>query len=154
MSLYYNDTKEQAMKLKIMVDEGCEIPAYAHEGDAGLDLRITEDVWLDPGERRTIPTGVRVAIPDGYVGLCYPRSGLATKQGITLSNCVGVIDSGYRGIIHAALINLSDKKQLLHKGERVCQLVVMKYEKCELNVVDELDDTARGEGGFGSSGKF
>ena len=142
------------MKLKIMVDEGCEIPAYAHEGDAGLDLRITEDVWLSPGERRMVPTGVRVAIPEGYVGLCFPRSGLASKLGISLSNCVGVIDSGYRGVVGATLINLGDKKQLLHKGERVCQLVVVPYATCELEVVDELDDTARGEGGFGSSGKF
>ena len=142
------------MKLEIMVDEGCEIPAYAHEGDAGLDLRITEDVWLSPGERRMVPTGIRVAIPEGYVGLCFPRSGLASKLGITLSNCVGVIDSGYRGVIGATLINLSDKKQLLHKGERVCQLVVMPYATCELEVVDKLDDTARGTGGFGSSGRM
>ena len=142
------------MKLKMMVEDGCEVPSYAHEGDAGLDLRITEDVRLKPGERRMVPTGVRVAIPEGYVGLCFPRSGLSSKLGISLSNCVGVIDSGYRGVIGATLINHSNETQLLHEGERVCQLVVIPYATCELEVVDSLDDTERGEGGFGSSGKF
>lgn len=140
------------MKLKMVVDEGCEIPCYAHEGDAGLDLRITESVTLKPGERKMVPTGIRVAIPDGYVGLCFPRSGLASKLGISLSNCVGVIDSGYRGVVGATLINLSDEEKRLEKGERVCQLVVVPYVCCEIEVVESLDDTERGEGGFGSTG--
>lgn len=85
------------MNLKIKLEDGVEAPKYAHEGDAGLDLRITEDVWLHPGERKMVPTGVRVAIPEGYVGLLFPRSGLSSKQGISLSNCVGVVDATYRG---------------------------------------------------------
>lgn len=140
------------MKLKMMVDEGIEIPAYAHHGDAGLDLRVREGVWLQPHERRTVGTGVRVAIPEGYVGLVFPRSGLASKHGISLSNAVGVVDSGYRGEVGATLINHDKKPHLINKGERVCQLVVMPFATCELEIVDELDETDRGEGGFGSTG--
>lgn len=108
------------MKLRIMVDEGMEPPAYAHEGDAGLDLRITEDVWIHPHQRMTVGTGVRVAIPEGYVGLVFPRSGLASKLGISLSNCVGVIDAGYRGEVGATLVN-NDKKPhlLMARGARL-----------------------------------
>lgn len=140
------------MKLKIMVEGGMEPPAYAHDGDAGLDLRITEDVWIHPHQRVNVGTGVRAAIPKGYVGLVFPRSGLASKLGISLSNCVGVIDAGYRGEIGATLVNNDKKPHLLRAGERVCQLVVVPFATCELEVVDELDDTERGEGGFGSSG--
>ena len=140
------------MKLKMMVDEGIEIPAYAHHGDAGLDLRVREGVWLQPHERRTVGTGVRVAIPEGYVGLVFPRSGLASKHGISLSNAVGVVDSCYRGEIGATLINHGKKPYLINKGERVCQLVVVPFATCELEIVDELDETDRGEGGFGSTG--
>lgn len=140
------------MELKIKLEDGVEAPKYAHEGDAGLDLRITEDVWLHPGERRTVSTGIRVAIPEGYVGLCFPRSGLASKLGISLANAVGVIDSGFRGVIGAPLINHDKKPHLLQKGERVCQLVIVPFASCELKIVDELDDTERGEGGFGSTG--
>ena len=141
------------MKLKMVVDEGMELPAYAHDGDAGLDLRIREDAWLRPNERRTIGTGVRVSIPDGYVGLVFPRSGLASKMGISLSNCVGVIDSGYRGEVGATLVNNDKMPHLLKAGERVCQLVVVPFATCELEVVSALDETERGESGFGSSGK-
>lgn len=140
------------MELKIKLEDGVEAPKYAHEGDAGLDLRITEDVWLRPGERKNVPTGVRAAIPAGYVGLCFPRSGLASKLGISLSNCVGVLDSGYRGVIGATLVNHDKKPHLLQKGERVCQLVIVPFASCELKIVDELDNTERGEGGFGSTG--
>lgn len=140
------------MKLNIMVDKDIEIPAYAHHGDAGLDLRVREGVWLQPHERRTVGTGVRVAIPEGYVGLVFPRSGLASKHGISLSNAVGVIDAGYRGEIGATLINHDKQPHLINKGERVCQLVVVPFATCELELVDELDETDRGEGGFGSTG--
>ena len=140
------------MELKIMASDGMEPPAYAHEGDAGLDLRITEDVWLQPGQRMTVGTGVRVAIPEGHVGLVFPRSGLASKMGITLSNSVGVIDSGYRGEIGATLVNTDKKPHLLMAGERVCQLVIVRFEACRLDVVDSLDDTERGVDGFGSTG--
>lgn len=140
------------MNLKIKLEDGVEAPKYAHEGDAGLDLRITEDVWLHPGERKMVPTGVRVAIPEGYVGLLFPRSGLSSKQGISLSNCVGVVDATYRGVIGATLVNNDKKPHLLQKGERVCQLVIMPFAACELEIVEELNETERGEGGFGSSG--
>lgn len=140
------------MNLKIMLEDGVDAPKYAHEGDAGLDLRITEDIWIHPGERKNVPTGVRVAIPEGYVGLVFPRSGLSSKLGISLSNCVGVIDAGYRGVVGATLINHDKKPHLLQRGERVCQLVVVPFAVCELEIVDELDDTERGDGGFGSTG--
>ena len=124
------------------VAEGIDMPTYAHDGDAGLDLRITETVTLEPMQKCVV----------GCVGLVFPRSGLAAKQGITLSNSVGVIDSGYRGEVCAALINQSYETVTLEAGTRVCQLVVMPYVPCELVPVDELSDTERGAGGFGSTG--
>lgn len=126
------------------VNEGIEMPRYAHEGDAGLDLRITEDVTLEPMQKCVVGCGLAVEIPSGCVGLVFPRSGLAAKQGITLSNSVGVIDSGYRGEVCAALINQSYETVTLESGTRVCQLVVMPYVPCELVPVDELSDTERG----------
>lgn len=116
------------------VADGIDMPTYAHEGDAGLDLRITETVTLEPMQK------------------CVVGCGLAAKQGITLSNSVGVIDSGYRGEVCAALINQSYETVTLEAGTRVCQLVVMPYVPCELVPVDELSDTERGAGGFGSTG--
>ena len=124
------------------VNEGIEMPRYAHEGDAGLDLRITETVKLEPMQKCVVGCGLAVEIPSGCVGLVFPRSGLAAKQGITLSNSVGVIDSGYRGY----------ETVTLEAGTRVCQLVVMPYVPCDLVPVDELSDTERGAGGFGSTG--
>jgi dUTP pyrophosphatase len=134
------------------VNEGIEMPRYAHEGDAGLDLRITETVTLEPMQKCVVGCGLAVEIPSGCVGLVFPRSGLAAKQGITLSNSVGVIDSGYRGEVCAALINQSYETVTLEAGTRVCQLVVMPYVPCDLVPVDELSDTERGAGGFGSTG--
>lgn len=134
------------------VNEGIEMPRYAHEGDAGLDLRITETVTLEPMQKCVVGCGLAVEIPSGCVGLVFPRSGLAAKQGITLSNSVGVIDSGYRGEVCAALINQSYETVTLEAGTRVCQLVVMPYVPCDLVPVDELSDTERGTGGFGSTG--
>lgn len=134
------------------LSDGMEMPRYAHEGDAGLDLRITETVTLEPMQKLVVGCGLAVEIPTGCVGLLFPRSGLASKKGITLANSVGVIDSGYRGEVCAALINLSYDTVTLESGERVCQLVVMPYVPCELVPVDELSDTERGEGGFGSTG--
>lgn len=134
------------------VADGIDMPTYAHEGDAGLDLRITETVTLEPMQKCVVGCGLAVEIPSGCVGLVFPRSGLAAKQGITLSNSVGVIDSGYRGEVCAALINQSYETVTLEAGTRVCQLVVMPYVPCELVPVDELSDTERGAGGFGSTG--
>ncbi len=139
-------------KLNVKVEEGIEPPRYAHEGDAGLDLRIKEDVTLEPGQRMLVGTGVAVELPPGCVGLVFPRSGLASKSGITLSNAVGVIDSGYRGEIHVALLNVSDETVTLEAGTRVAQMVVMPFVPCEVIAVDELGDTERGGDGFGSTG--
>lgn len=139
-------------KMNVRLSDGTELPRYAHEGDAGLDLRITHDVTLKPGERATVGTGLAVEIPQGCVGLVFPRSGLASKHGITLSNSVGVIDSGYRGEIGATLLNQSDETTTLDAGTRVCQLIVMPFVPCELVPCEELTETERGAAGFGSTG--
>lgn len=140
-------------KIDIVVDYGVPTPEYAHDGDAGLDLRIREAATLEPGERRIMGTGVSVAIPTGCVGLLFPRSGLASKTGVALSNCVGVIDSGYRGEIKASLVNNGTEAVTLEAGERVCQLVVVPFVPCTLNPVESLGETERGAGGFGSTGR-
>lgn len=139
-------------KMNVRLSDGAELPRYAHEGDAGLDLRITHDVTLNPGERATVGTGLVVEIPQGCVGLVFPRSGLASKHGITLSNSVGVIDSGYRGEIGVTLLNQSDETATLDAGTRVCQLIVMPFVPCELVPCEELTETERGAAGFGSTG--
>ena len=139
-------------KMNVRLSDGAELPRYAHEGDAGLDLRITHDVTLNPGERATVGTGLAVEIPQGCVGLVFPRSGLASKHGITLSNSVGVIDSGYRGEIGATLLNQSDETTTLDAGARVCQLIVMPFVPCELVPCEELTEAERGAAGFGSTG--
>lgn len=139
-------------KMNVRLSDGAELPRYAHEGDAGLDLRITHDVTLRPGERATVGTGLAVEIPQGCVGLVFPRSGLASKHGITLSNSVGVIDSGYRGEIGATLLNQSDETTTLDAGTRVCQLIVMPFVPCELVPCEELTETERGAACFGSTG--
>lgn len=138
--------------MNVRLSDGAELPRYAHEGDAGLDLRITHDVTLKPGERATVGTGLAVEVPQGCVGLVFPRSGLASKHGITLSNSVGVIDSGYRGEIGATLLNQSDETTTLDAGARVCQLIVMPFVPCELVPCEELTETERGAAGFGSTG--
>ena len=138
--------------MNVRLSDGAELPRYAHEGDAGLDLRITHDVTLNQGERATVGTGLAVEIPQGCVGLVFPRSGLASKHGITLSNSVGVIDSGYRGEIGATLLNQSDETTTLNAGTPVCQLIVMPFVPCELVPCEELTETERGAAGFGSTG--
>lgn len=140
------------MKLKVKLENGAPLPKHAKEGDAGLDMTARKTVILRPNETVMVGTGVSVEIPRGYVGLCFPRSGLASKRGVNLANCVGVIDSGYRGEIMAPLHNASDKVQIVEKGERVFQMAVIPFETCECVEVDELSDTDRGEGGFGSTG--
>lgn len=138
--------------MNVRLSDGAELLRYAHEGDAGLDLRITHDVTLEPGARATVGTGLAVEIPQGCVGLVFPRSGLASKHGITLSNSVGVIDSGYRGEIGATLLNQSDETTTLDAGTRVFQLIVMPFVPCELVPCEELTETERGAAGFGSTG--
>lgn len=141
------------MKLNVKLTDGAPLPKHAKPGDAGLDLTVRESLSIAPFGTVMAGTGVSVEIPEGYVGLCFPRSGISTKRGINLSNCVGVIDSGYRGEIMAPLHNMTGEEQRIEKGERVCQLIVMPYETCECVEVDTLGETVRGGSGFGSSGR-
>ena len=137
---------------------GAEIPfpAYATAGAAGMDLRACLDtsLTLNPGDRVGVPTGFAIALPGPeWVAYIFARSGLGIKNGITLPNCVGVIDSDYRGEIVVALVNLSDTDYTIQPGDRVAQLVIMPVTQAEITVVDELDETERGTGGFGSTGR-
>lgn len=136
-----------------LLDPELPAPAYAKPGDAGADLRSRIDFELEPGERALVPTGVAIALPEGYVGLVHPRSGLATKNGITIVNAPGTVDSGYRGELMVTLLN-TDKTKSFHvqRGDRIAQLVIQKYEHAIFTVVDELEQTERGSSGFGSSG--
>lgn len=139
------------IKIKLL-DKTIPIPSYAHLGDAGLDLYSAVDSELKPFERKKIPTGIKISIPQGYAGFIQPRSGIAYKNGIGLVNSPGLIDSGYRGEICAILINHDTKNTFkIKKGDKICQMVIKKVEKVNLKVVQELDSTHRGEGGFGST---
>ena len=140
------------MRLKVMMDpDAGYVPAYAHEGDAGLDLRSAEDTLIPSGQSKLIRTGLHCEIPDGCVGLQFPRSGLGS-MGLTMRNAVGVIDSGYRGEIKCALWNTTESPFRVHKGDRICQLVVMPYMSCEIEISDALSDSERGTDGYGSTG--
>lgn len=142
------------MELNVkLLSDNAVLPENAYAGDAGIDLRATEVMVLRPFERALIPTGLAMAIPEGYAGFVLPRSGSAIKQGLSLVNSPGLIDSGYRGEIKCIAINLDPQNDIsIQVGDRVAQLVVMKVENLQLMQVDELDATQRGEGGFGSSG--
>lgn len=129
------------------------LPSYAHEGDAGLDLRAAEDLDLAPGARAAVATGLRIAVPDGWVGLVHPRSGLARRYGLTVANAPGTVDAGYRGDLMVLLVNLGDAPVSIHRGDRVAQLLLQRVGRASIVEVDDLDDTVRGEGGFGSSGR-
>lgn len=129
------------------------VPTQAHAGDAGSDLYAVEGVVLEPGDRAKVPTGVAVAIPDGHAGLILPRSGLAHKHGITLTNTPGLIDSGYRGELQVLMLNTdSETAYEVKPGDRIAQLMVVAFASPEWAEVEEFDDTTRGDGGFGSSG--
>jgi dUTP pyrophosphatase len=128
------------------------LPAYAHDGDAGLDLAAAEDVELPAGGRAAVPTGLAVAVPRGWVGLVHPRSGLARRHGVTVANAPGTIDAGYRGEVQVLLVNLGRDPVTLRKGDRVAQLLLQRVGRAEIVEVEELDGTTRGEGGFGSTG--
>lgn len=142
--------------LKLIIqklDKNIKDPEYACEGDAGLDLYSTVDCILRPYERRKVPTGIKVAIPEGYAGFVQPKSGLAIKNGLSLVNTPGLIDSGYRGEICAILINLDPEKDFVIKlGDKICQMVIQRVENVKIEFADKLDETSRGEGGFGSTG--
>jgi len=129
------------------------VPAYAHPGDAGADLVSTEALRLEPGQRALVGTGVRIALPDGYVAFVVPRSGLATKHGITIVNSPGTVDAGYRGEIKATLLNTdSEQAYDIGVGDRIAQLVVMPVSRARFVPVEVLPESARGDGGFGSTG--
>ncbi len=144
------------MTLKIKRLRKVDLPAYATPGSAAMDLRaaVDEPIVLAPMARATVPTGIAIELPSAdYVALVFARSGLAVKSGITLSNAVGVIDSDYRGEIGVGLVNLSDKEYTLAPGERIAQLAVMPVCRADVVEAEELSDTERGAGGFGSTGK-
>lgn len=138
----------------LRLDPDLPLPAYAQPGDAGLDLLAAEDVVLEPGGGRAlIPTGLAVALPEGYAGFVQPRSGLALKHGITCLNTPGLIDSGYRGELRVILVNTDPSEPYtITRGERIAQLVVQAVEHVNLVEVDSLEDSSRGGGGFGSTG--
>lgn len=129
------------------------LPSYAHPGDAGLDLTSVAAVTLGPGERAAVPTGLALAVPRGWVGLVHPRSGLARRHGVTVANAPGTIDAGYRGEVMVLLVNLGEEAVTLAAGERVAQLLLQRVGSAEVQEVEALDDTARGAGGFGSTGR-
>ncbi len=142
-------------RLKVLIkrlDPSVPLPSYAKGGDAGADLTTTIDVTLAPGQRTLVPTGLSIALPDGYVALVHPRSGLAIKHGITLVNTPGTIDAGYRGEIACILINHGTESVNFQKGDRIAQLVIQKVERADFVEVEELPGSGRGNGGFGSTG--
>ncbi len=135
------------------LDPDLPLPAYAHPGDAGADLYAAIDVDIEPGARVPVPTGIAIELPDGYVGLVHPRSGLAARLGVTVLNAPGTVDAGYRGEIMVILIN-HDRTAVVKiaRGDRIAQLVVQRVERAHFHRVDVLSDTARGAGGHGSTG--
>lgn len=139
--------------LLLQLDAGLEPPAYAHPGDAGADLRCTEDFRLEPGQRRLVGTGVAVALPDGYAAFVHPRSGLAARHGVTLVNAPGTVDAGYRGEIKVCLLN-TDAEQAVGftRGDRIAQLVIQPVSMATFVPVTNLPSSARGSGGHGSTG--
>jgi dUTP pyrophosphatase len=144
-----------ALKIKIINQSGHDLPAYATALSAGLDLRaeLQSPALLLPLQRQLIPTGLFIELPAGYEAQIRPRSGLAFKQGITVLNSPGTIDADYRGEIKVLLVNLSDQAFEIKHGERIAQMVVAKHETVEWELVENLNDSSRGEGGFGSTGK-
>ena len=142
------------MKLKIVNTSDNPLPEYETTGSAGVDLRaqLQEPVMLKPLQRALIPTGLYIELPDGYEAQVRNRSGLALKKGVTVLNSPGTIDSDYRGEIKVIMINLSNETTVINTGERIAQLIISKFEKVQFKEVDELNETERGEGGFGHTG--
>ena len=139
--------------LLLLLDDDLPAPAYSHPGDAGADLVTRIDVVIPPHGRVTVPTGVAIALPDGYAGFVHPRSGLARRYGLTIVNAPGTVDAGYRGEIEVTLLNTDPTEALtLHRGDRIAQLVVQRVEHARFVRAERLPGSHRGEGGFGSSG--
>ena len=143
------------MKVNIINKSHHPLPAYQTNQSAGMDIRanLTEPIELKPLERKLIPTGLYIALPDGYEAQIRPRSGLAIKHGITLLNTQGTIDADYRGEIGVIMVNLSNEPFVINDGERICQMIVAQYQQIEWQTVESLDETERGAGGFGHTGK-
>ncbi|MFC4555898.1 dUTP diphosphatase [Georgenia faecalis] len=136
-----------------LLDPDLPAPSYAHPGDAGADLRARTDVVLAPGERATVPTGVAIALPEGWAAFVHPRSGLAARHGLTIVNAPGTVDAGYRGEIMVTLLNTDAHAPVrLARGDRIAQLVLQQVAQARFVPVDELPTSARGDGGFGSTG--
>jgi dUTP pyrophosphatase len=143
------------MNVKIVNKSKHEVPSYSTSLSAGMDIRanIDEPVVLKPGERRLIPTGLFIALPQGYEAQMRPRSGLALKNGISLVNTPGTIDADYRGEVGIIVINFSAEPFTIHDGDRICQMVINRFETIQWDACDTLDETVRGDGGFGHTGK-
>jgi dUTP pyrophosphatase len=138
----------------VRLDRGLPLPSYAHPGDAGADLMTAVDLTLAPGERALVPTGISIALPEGYVALVHPRSGLAARHGLSIVNTPGTIDAGYRGEIKVLLVNHDPGEPVeLHRGDRIAQLVVQRFETAVFTEVDALPESVRGIGGYGSTGR-
>ena len=143
----------EAITLKVKIlDETANLPEHAKPGDAGLDLESMKTVKILPGETIMVPTGIEVEIPEGYFGMLVPRSGVAVNKDLAPVNSPGIIDSGYRGEIKAAMHNYGQSQKIVGIGERICQLVIVPFATCNCVRVDDLSDSERGEGGFGSTG--
>ena len=137
----------------VRLDPGLPLPAYAHPGDAGADLVTAVDVVLQPGERVVVPTGLALALPEGYVALVHPRSGLAARHGLSIVNTPGTVDAGYRGEIKVLLVNHDPREPVdLRRGDRIAQLVVQRFETARFVEVEVLPESVRGDGGYGSTG--
>ena len=140
------------VRISITAESPDCVPVYATEHAAGMDLRANEALELAPMQRSAVSTGIRLAIPEGYEGQVRPRSGLALKNGLSIPNAPGTIDADYRGEVKVILVNLGEEPFLIRKGDRIAQLVICPVARAELVVCDELPDSVRGEGGFGSTG--
>jgi dUTP pyrophosphatase len=145
------------MSVKVLItrlDESVPLPSYAKPGDAGADLATRIDFTIEPGQRILVPTGISLALPNGYVALVHPRSGLAIKHGVSIANTPGTVDAAYRGELQVILINHDQKESIsFKKGDRIAQLVIQQVERAEFIEVDSLPGSDRGAGGFGSTGK-
>jgi dUTP pyrophosphatase len=149
----YNEPENVEVLLKVGADGQAPVLRYAHAGDAGADLTSAADIQLKPFERALVPTGVSIALPNGYVGLVHPRSGLAVKMGLTVLNAPGTIDAGYRGEIKVPLINLDpEHTAVIQVGDRIAQLVIQRYVEARFVPAQILPDSDRAERGFGSTG--
>lgn len=147
-----HDTEQPVLRVK-RLDPDVPLPSYAHPGDAGLDLASAEHRVVEPGERVALSTGLAVAVPDGWVGLVHPRSGLSLRDGVTVVNAPGTVDSGYRGELKVLLVNLGGAPVTIARGDRVAQLVLQRVGRALVDEVEDLDETTRGAGGFGSTGR-